>query len=104
MRLKKRRARMIDIIATQRVNAGMEKVFEALTGELTANTLSRDSGCLRYEWYRADAPQTYILFERWADKAAAQAHLSSDHLAALMPRLRDCVPEKFTFMRLARIE
>src|SRR5258708_27967113 len=104
MRLKQRRARMIDIIATQRVNAGMEEAFEALTRELTANALSRDSGCLRYEWYRADAPQTYILVERWADQAAVQAHLSADHLAALMPRLRDCVPEKFTFMRLTRIE
>jgi quinol monooxygenase YgiN len=95
---------MIDIIATQRVNVGMETAFEALAREITANTMSQDKGCLRYEWYRADAPQTYILVERWADQAAVQAHLGSDHLAALMPRLRDCVPEKFSFMRLARIE
>jgi quinol monooxygenase YgiN len=95
---------MIDIIATQRVNVGMEGSFEALARELTANTLSQDKGCLRYEWYRADAPQTYILVERWADQAAVQAHLSADHFAALMPRLRDCVPEKFSFIRLARVE
>jgi quinol monooxygenase YgiN len=95
---------MIDIIATQRVNIGMEAAFEALARELTANTLSQDKGCLRYEWYRADAPQTYILVERWADQAAVQAHLSAGHLAAIMPRLRDCVPEKFSFMRLTRIE
>jgi quinol monooxygenase YgiN len=95
---------MIDVIATQRVNAGMEAAFEALAKELTANTISRDKGCLRYEWYRGDAPQTYILIERWSDQAAVQAHLSADHLAALMPRYRDCVPEKFSVTRLARIE
>ena len=95
---------MIDIIATQRVNIGMEEAFEALAKELTANTMSQDKGCLRYEWYRADTPQTYILVERWEDQAAVQAHLSADHLTALMPRLRDCVPEKFSFLRLARIE
>jgi quinol monooxygenase YgiN len=95
---------MIDIIATQRVNVGMEAAFEALARELTANTMSQDKGCLRYEWYRADTPQTYVLVEQWADQAAVQAHLSADHLAALMPRLRDCVPEKFSFMRLTRIQ
>jgi quinol monooxygenase YgiN len=96
--------RMIDIIANQRVNAGMEAAFEALAREITTNTTSQDKGCLRYEWYRADVPQTYILVERWTDQAAVQAHLGADHLAALMPRLRDCVSEKFSFMRLTRIE
>ncbi|MEH2567844.1 quinol monooxygenase YgiN [Bradyrhizobium sp. AZCC 2289] len=38
---------MIDIIATQRVNVGMEAAFEALARELTANTMSQDKGCLR---------------------------------------------------------
>lgn len=42
----------------------MEATFEALARELTANTMSQDKGCLRYEWYRADAPQTYVLVER----------------------------------------
>jgi quinol monooxygenase YgiN len=95
---------MIDVVVTQRVNAGMEAAFEALAREVTANTLSQDKGCLRYEWYRADAPQTYILIERWTDQAAAQAHLKADHLAALMPKIRDCVPETFSICRLTRIE
>ncbi len=94
---------MIDIVATQRVNVGMEAAFEALAKELTANTMSQDKGCLRYEWYRADVPQTYILIERWTDQAAVEAHLSADHLKALMPRLRGCVPERFSFMRLTAI-
>lgn len=74
---------MINVVVTLRVNAGMEKAFEAIARKITSNTLSQDKGCLRYEWYRADAPQTYILIERWTDQAAVQAHLNADHLAAL---------------------
>jgi quinol monooxygenase YgiN len=95
---------MMDVVVTQRMNAGMEEAFEAIARQLTANTLSQDEGCLRYEWYRAEAQQTYILIERWTDQAAAQAHLKADHIAALMPRIMECVPEKFSFMRLSRIQ
>jgi quinol monooxygenase YgiN len=42
---------MIDVVVTQRVNAGMVASFEALAREVTANTLSQDKGCFRYEWY-----------------------------------------------------
>lgn len=62
---------MVDIVVTQRVKPGMEQAFEALARQLAANTLANDEGCLRYEWYRAAAPQTYILIERWTEMAAA---------------------------------
>jgi quinol monooxygenase YgiN len=95
---------MMDMVVTQRVNAGMEEAFEAIARQLTANTLSQDKGCLRYEWFRADAPQTYILIERWTDQAAVQAHLKADHLAAIMSKYMECVPEKFSVLKLTRIE
>lgn len=95
---------MINVVVTQRVNAGMEEAFEAIARELTANTLSQDKGCLRYEWYRAEAPQTYILIERWTDQAAVQAHLKANHFATIMPKIMACVPEKFSAIRLTRIE
>ena len=75
---------MIDVVITPRVNAGMEDAFEALAREITVN-------CLRYEWYRADAPQTYILIERWTDQAAVQDHLKANHFAAIMPKFMECV-------------
>lgn len=95
---------MFDVVVTQRVNAGMEEAFEAILRQITANTLSQDDGCLRYEWYRAEARQTYILIERWTDQAAAQAHFKADHMAALWPRVVECVPENFSVTRLTRIE
>ncbi|WGD54920.1 antibiotic biosynthesis monooxygenase [Bradyrhizobium sp. CB1650] len=94
---------MIDVIVTQRVHPGMERAFEELVREITANTLAKDKGCLRYEWYRAEAPQTYILIERWTDRAAAQAHLAAEHMARLKPKIQECVPESFSVTRLVQL-
>jgi quinol monooxygenase YgiN len=95
---------MIDLIVTQRVHPGMEQSFETIIRQLTTNTLAQDEGCLRYEWYRAEAPHTYILAERWTGMEAVQAHLKADHMVALMPRFRECVPEGFSVMRLTRLD
>jgi quinol monooxygenase YgiN len=95
---------MVDMVVTQRVNPGMEQAFEALARQLTTNTLANDKGCLRYEWYRAVTPQTYILIERWTDMAAVQAHLKAEHLAAIMPEIRECVPEMFSVIELTRLQ
>jgi quinol monooxygenase YgiN len=94
---------MFDVVVTQRVKPGKEQEFEALARQLEANTLANDKGCLRYEWYRAETPQTYILVERWTDQAAAQTHLKADHFTALLPKLRECVPEPFSITRLMRL-
>ncbi len=95
---------MINVIVTQRVNPGMEQEFESIARELAVNTLSKDQGCLRYEWYRAEVPETYILIEQWTDMAAVQAHLASEHMAALKPKYQQCTPEGFTVNRLSRLE
>jgi quinol monooxygenase YgiN len=94
---------MIDLIVTQRVHPRMEEAFEQITRELTANTLAKDPGCLRYEWYRAEAPHTFILLERWTDIAAVQAHLAAEHMTSLMPKYQECIPEKFSVTRLSRL-
>ena len=54
-----------------------QKEFEEILKEMETGTLANDKGCLRYEWYRSDAPHTYILLERWADRAAVLSHLLS---------------------------
>ena len=95
---------MIDLVVTQRVHPGMEQKFEDIARQLTTTTLANDEGCLRYEWYRAEAPQTYILIERWTDTAAVQAHLKADHTVSMMAQLRECVPESFSVMRLGQLD
>ena len=95
---------MIDLIVTQRVIPGMEQAFERITRELTENTLAKDEGCLRYEWYRAEVPHTFILLERWTDIAAVQAHLAAEHMTLLKPKYQGCASEKFSVARLSRLE
>ena len=60
----------LNAYAILQVQAGKEAEVEAILPDLLAATLANDQGCLRYEWYRASTPQTYILLERWADQAA----------------------------------
>jgi quinol monooxygenase YgiN len=94
---------MFDRIVTQRVTPGREAEFEALVRRLEAATLENDEGCVRYEWYRADIPQTFTLIERWRDGEAAAAHLRAPHVLAILPKLRDCSTEWFTVTNLERL-
>ena len=74
-------------IATLRIQRGKEEEVEAILRDIQAATLANDKGCLRYEWYRASTPQTYILVERWADQAAAQEHLNAPHVVTAVEKL-----------------
>ena len=81
-----------NFLVTQRVHAGKEKEVEAILRDMQAATLTNEKSCLRYEWYRASTPQTYILLERWADLAAAQDHLKAPHVVSAVAKLLPLVP------------
>jgi quinol monooxygenase YgiN len=94
---------MIDIICTQRIKPGMEEQAEKLLREAEKQTLANDKGCERYEWYRSDEPDTYVLIERWTDIQYVRAHLGSPHMTDLLKQLADVAPERFTVRRLTRL-
>ncbi len=71
--------------------------------KVEANTLANDEACLRYEWYRAPEPQTYILVERLTSMEAVQTHLQSEHFQAIVPEMHACVPERFSVRQLTRL-
>lgn len=52
--------------------------------ELRAASL-REDGCLGYEVCRGntEAPGTFVLYEKWADQAALDAHYEQDHFVRL---------------------
>ena len=77
----------VNALATLRVLAGKEAEVEAILRDSQSATLANDKGCLRYEWYRASTPQTYILLERWADEAAARQHLNAPHVVSTVQKL-----------------
>ena len=93
----------LNALATQRVQAGKEKELEAILRDLQAATLANDKGCLRYEWYRASTPQTYILLERWADEAAARQHLNAPHVVSAVEKLLSLVLENPKAVRLTKL-
>lgn len=96
-------AEELNIVVTLRVHAGKEGEAEALLREMEASTVAKDEGCLRYEWYRAQTPQTYILVERWTDAAAVQAHLKAPHMAAIFQKIGPLMPEPFTPTPLTKL-
>jgi len=93
----------LNIVVTLRVRVGKEAEAEPLLCEMEAATLANDKGCLRYEWYRAEAPQTYILVERWTGEAAVQAHLKAPHMAEIFQKIGPLMPEPFTATPLTKL-
>lgn len=62
------------------------KVEAAFTTAVKATR--REKGCLAYDLNRdAKAPQQYLVYERWQNLAALEAHLKSQHITALLGEL-----------------
>ena len=93
----------VNIIATRTVVPGNQEAFESILKEMVAGTLANDKGCLRYEWYRSDAPNTYILLESWADRAAVLSHLQAPHMVSTRSRIASMAAGDLTFVSLARL-
>jgi quinol monooxygenase YgiN len=93
----------LNIVVTRRIHPGKEAEVEILLKEAEAATIAHDKGCLRYEWYRVETPHTYILLERWTDRAAVEAHLQAPHMVSIRRMIAPLVPGDFTFVSLTRI-
>jgi quinol monooxygenase YgiN len=93
----------LNFVVTRRVQANKEEEVEAILRDLQATTLANDKGCLRYEWYRASTPQTYMLLESWADQAAAQEHLKAPHVVTALEKLLSLVAEQPPAVRLTKL-
>lgn len=90
------------IIAQYQVRAGEEEKVEAALRQMVAPTRA-EPGNLDYQVFRDPKdPALFVLFEKYADEAAFEAHLGSQHFAtwlagqvrpALADRIRlDLVP------------
>ena len=51
--------------------------------ETLADATRKESGCIQYELLQADdKPELFNTFERWQDRSAADAHMSTPHVVA----------------------
>jgi quinol monooxygenase YgiN len=80
-------AKPFALLVTIKAKAGKEKDLEAAFAPCIAAT-KREAGCLAYELNRdPDDPTAYVMFEKFKNVAALEAHLKSEHTTKLLKAL-----------------
>jgi quinol monooxygenase YgiN len=78
------------VVARWRANAGSEDRVVAVLEELTAASRA-EPGCLGYTPHRStEDPRDFVIYERYADEAAFETHVDSEHFKRLV--LEEAVP------------
>jgi quinol monooxygenase YgiN len=79
-------------IATLGIKPGKETEFERLQKELSELTHANEPGTLVYDVIKSrDQPRTYVVYARFKDEAAFQAHQASPFHDRLVPPIMACV-------------
>ena len=82
----------ITVIATFQARPGKEaELKRALIGLVTPTR--KEAGCLNYDLHvLTDDPAKFLFHENWTSQAHLDAHLQSEHIRALLPRVDElCV-------------
>jgi quinol monooxygenase YgiN len=80
-------AKPFALLVTIKAKAGKEKDLEAAFAPCLAAT-KKEPGCLAYELNRdPDEPTTYVMFEKFKNVAALEAHLKLEHTTKLLKGL-----------------
>jgi quinol monooxygenase YgiN len=87
---------MIFIVTKNRVRRKYADDWVSLVGEFTTATRA-EPGNIAFDWYRSvDDPNVYVLVEAFRDRAAGEAHVSSQHFKNATVQLSEllaAVPE-----------
>jgi quinol monooxygenase YgiN len=79
-------------IATLVIKKGCEVEFERLQKELSELTHANEPGTLVYDVIKnRNKPRTYVVYGRFKDEAAFQAHQASPFHDKLVPPIMACV-------------
>ncbi len=81
----------ITFIARMTVRPEREQEFIGYCKELEAFVRAHEPEVLAYEFFRLREPNRYAVLESFPDEAAEQRHMSSAKLAALAPKISDCL-------------
>jgi quinol monooxygenase YgiN len=92
------------LVIRAQVKEGMAEKFEAAFAKAVKPT-RQEKGCLAYQLNRqADAPNNYLVYERWKDLAALEAHLKSKHITTLLGEIHELMsapPEMHVLLPVA---
>ena len=78
---------MLAAIATLRGKDRFRSLFYAVAIEMAAAVNANEEGCLSYEIFHGENPQTFIFIERCKDKATTEAHCNSEHFKTIGARM-----------------
>ncbi|NHA66508.1 putative quinol monooxygenase [Phycicoccus flavus] len=79
----------VQVVATIPVRPDRRSEALEVLGTLVEATRAEE-GCLAYDLFEsAAAPDVFVMVERYADQAALDAHMSSEHLAAAFAAAQD---------------
>ena len=92
---------MLAAIATLRAKEGSEADFLAVAQELAVAVNANEEGCLSYEIFQGENPQTFIFIERYKDEAATEAHRNSDHFKTIGARMGPFMAGRPDVLRLS---
>jgi quinol monooxygenase YgiN len=82
------------------VRAGTAARFEELARQLTHESVSRETGLHRYEYFRREEPDHFLAMMAFDDYGDFIAHQASEHHHVLAGAMRDLIVE----IRLERID
>lgn len=94
---------MRGIVAKIMVKEGREAEFEALAAGLVVESRA-EAGCLSYDLWRSEEAREYVFVERYADEAAAQAHVKSDHYRRIGRKMGALMDGPPTVFRVAAMD
>ena len=96
--------KIVTVVATFQARPGREADLRAALIGLVGPT-RLEAGCLNYDLHQSpDDPAKFMFHENWTSNALLDAHLQSDHIKALLPRVDQlCVafPEITRWERIA---
>ena len=79
----------ITVVATFQARPGKESELRAALVGLLEPT-RKEIGCVNYDLHQSpEEPARFLFYENWTNKAALDAHLQSEHIKALLPRVDD---------------
>lgn len=83
---------MIIVVATVRVHPDRTDAYEAVCRDFMPKVRASEPGLILYEFARScDEPHTYTVFEVYRNAEAMNLHAKSEHLAAAMKSLSECL-------------
>ena len=94
---------LLSVVATMRAKEGKEQELRELLESLIEPTRAED-GCHTYALHQgAQDPSVFVFYENWTSQDHLDAHLSTPHLQAALPRIPELLDGDLVITPLRRV-